>query len=828
MAACMFIMDDTLRLMEWLAYHYTVLPLGDLVVAIDPHSRKQDRVLEILDSWRPYINIHAYTNDTWLTLKPEEGWGRQVFGPKGQHRHWFTDTNGDTFKAQSHKRRQNFFFSSCLQNLYTQGIRSWTVLIDSDEFMIFNYRHPSQENASEYDAVTKIITAQDIDKVRERIIPIRDKLPHWHEEITIADFLTDYSSSLNGTDDGEDVSRTSGTGKKDKRAEAVLDHAMETAGVRPRKPKCLRFPHLRFSSYESNLDLVKAGMPPNVDPTTLMTLRQRKVGPMDSLFSKAMLDLSQAKSVEWFNFKGVVNVHTPSRRMCGRTTKVKFSGSGTDYISSLFRIHHYRSGTIETYLERSGDYRGSSIWRFYAERNILPSNVNDDIVQWIHWFIRKIGEPQALKLLLQPMEDAYQAYQHHEAYAGAKEVLERLQGDDPLDHSHEKKKVVKYNYTKTTKQMAACVFVSSDNMKLTEWIAYHYTVLPLGALVVGISSLSNQDAKLRETIQRWSSRINITIWSDDEWLKTVEDDNEWKRSVHEKDAFGIMGLAEWYQNKSSEEFLYQSDLRRENVFAGECLLHHHKVGREWTVLVDPSEFILFNYKGPQENPVKYDSREAEVRTKDDIIEARTESSPIRDRLPGLFEKVTIADFLANEQNLIKCVRMPGLDIGPREFGDKDGAQLLTTRQREFGVKRGTWVKVIVDVSLDAKWKRVESTHNLPICGWNGRLKATDYIASLLRFHRFDIGTLETFVEHHPSDNNVIELYKNVTEDFEPFGDDHGTLTPWVDWFVEKVGKEDAEKLLFLPLAKAYTEIRKSNKAVKEAREDMENSATEER
>lgn len=488
MAACLFIMDDTLRLMEWIAYHYTVLPLGDLVVAIDPHSQRQHRVLEILDSWRPFINIVAYTNDTWLTLKPDEGWGRQVLGPKGGYRPWFLDKTGDTYRAQSHKRRQNFFFSSCLQGLYNKGIRSWTILIDSDEFLLFNYRHASQENASRYDAVTKIISPQDLDRARSRIVPIRDQLPTWEEEVTVADFLQNYTLSLSCGSANEDEEESPQHNNKhdNQKVELFKEHAWETAGVLPRRPKCLRFPHLRFSSYESNPLLLSAGLPEYVDPTTLVTLRQRKVGPMDSLFSKAMLDLSQAKSAEWFNFKGVVNVHTPSRRMCGRTTKVKFSGSGTDYISSLFRIHHYRSGTIETYLERSGDYRGSSIWRFYAERNIIPVNENDDIRGWIHWFIRKVGETRARELLLRPIEDAYHSYQHHEGYAGAKEVLERLQGDDPLDHSHEKKEVVKYNYTRTTAKMAACLFVRDGNIKLIEWIAYHYTVLPLGSLVVGI------------------------------------------------------------------------------------------------------------------------------------------------------------------------------------------------------------------------------------------------------------------------------------------------------------------------------------------------------
>jgi hypothetical protein len=61
--------------------------------------------------------------------------------------------------------------------------------------------------------------------------------------------------------------------------------------------------------------------------------------------------------------------------------------------------------------------------------------------------------------------------------------------------------------------------------------------------------------------------------------------------------------------------------------------------------------------------------------------------------------------------------------------------------------------------------------------------------SLLQFHHFRIGTLESFVEKYPNDPNVIHSYKNVSDEYEPFGDDHGTLNPWVDWFIFKVLNE---------------------------------------
>jgi hypothetical protein len=83
MNACMLIMDDTIRFVEGLAYHYTVLPLGHLVVAIDANSKRIDKILK---AWREYINIDTYQNDPFFTLGHYEGWGRQVWGPNQRPR----------------------------------------------------------------------------------------------------------------------------------------------------------------------------------------------------------------------------------------------------------------------------------------------------------------------------------------------------------------------------------------------------------------------------------------------------------------------------------------------------------------------------------------------------------------------------------------------------------------------------------------------------------------------------------------------------------------------------------------------------------------------
>jgi hypothetical protein len=44
--------DDSVKLNEWLAYHYTVLPLSHLIVAIDPNSLSEDKICSLLELYK--------------------------------------------------------------------------------------------------------------------------------------------------------------------------------------------------------------------------------------------------------------------------------------------------------------------------------------------------------------------------------------------------------------------------------------------------------------------------------------------------------------------------------------------------------------------------------------------------------------------------------------------------------------------------------------------------------------------------------------------------------------------------------------------------------
>lgn len=75
-AACLLVMDDNHRLIEWLAYHYHTLPLRYLVIAVDPRSQTQPD--KILQRWNATTNKNNKNNNTQRSPQPETSSTRQT------------------------------------------------------------------------------------------------------------------------------------------------------------------------------------------------------------------------------------------------------------------------------------------------------------------------------------------------------------------------------------------------------------------------------------------------------------------------------------------------------------------------------------------------------------------------------------------------------------------------------------------------------------------------------------------------------------------------------------------------------------------------------
>jgi len=379
MSSCLFIMDDTIRLLEWLPYHYTVLPLEYLIVGIDPHSQNVPRLLQVLDLWKKNtavtMNITIWDDDQ-LYLKDvpyDKAWKRKYWLDK-DHRVMNPFHNNKTtleYKSQEHKRRQNIFTAACFKEHHLAG-RDWVMNLDTDEFLIPNYYDNADEkeqaNASSF-LIHYAKTEEGMKRDRQEALDIREHLPPLTQRMTISELLQ----------------------------QAQMD-------------RCLKIPALNFTAeYRVPSSTGAAADHDSPPPFRLSTLSQTRTGPKEGRTTKVLLDVSRAQ-LNYLVWEKVVNVHNPNKRMCGWNGVI---GSGTDYISSVFRYHHYVAGTLESYLERSKDYRrresSKELLEHYFARTFESEEKqeNTDIFPWIDWFEAKVGKEAVKELLYDPLAKRY-------------------------------------------------------------------------------------------------------------------------------------------------------------------------------------------------------------------------------------------------------------------------------------------------------------------------------------------------------------------------------------------------------------------------------------
>jgi hypothetical protein len=119
MAACLLVMDDNHWLIEWLAFHYHVLPLRTLVVVQDPHSKTSP--MPILERWEKYMNITVWDD-------------RKFIKPWVMRQH----DAGKLPQWRMHRFRQQFFYPACLRELKSassQTFTQWVLMVDTDELV---------------------------------------------------------------------------------------------------------------------------------------------------------------------------------------------------------------------------------------------------------------------------------------------------------------------------------------------------------------------------------------------------------------------------------------------------------------------------------------------------------------------------------------------------------------------------------------------------------------------------------------------------------------------------------------------------------------------
>lgn len=112
-SACLLIMDDNHWLVEWIAYHYLMLSLRNIIVAVDGRSRTSP--LSILDRWSHRIQWEVWNDRDYQNDAPSYGRSLQ----------------------QLNLERQQSFLAKCLKT-FQQREHRWVFAIDTDEFVVMN------------------------------------------------------------------------------------------------------------------------------------------------------------------------------------------------------------------------------------------------------------------------------------------------------------------------------------------------------------------------------------------------------------------------------------------------------------------------------------------------------------------------------------------------------------------------------------------------------------------------------------------------------------------------------------------------------------------
>ena len=136
---------------------------------------------------------------------------------------------------------------------------------------------------------------------------------------------------------------------------------------------------------------------------------------------------------------------------------------------------------------------------------------------------------------------------------------------------------------------SACLLIKDSNVILPEWLAYHYTVLPLRRLIVGVDPNSVTDPQ--PIFDQYSAiGMNITVWRNHSyWIDG--------RKQHEKRDF--QPTEELLNMQIGHRYLHDRLIYHQKVFYTQCLRTLKRENRTWTAVIDTDEFLAFNYRCSQ-------------------------------------------------------------------------------------------------------------------------------------------------------------------------------------------------------------------------------------
>lgn len=337
-SACMLVMDDNHRLTEWMAYHYHVLPLRYMIVAVDPRSKTSPT--HILNQWRKRgVHIIEWNDrDFWrsdLKLRP------------------IPDDAELQTKRDRHRGRQKYFYKQCLIRC-KKDHRTWVSLHDSDEFLVYNHAGG-------------------------------DKFEEWERRRSKTSRMPRMKPSQTPPTTAE--------------AGAMIHYINQerAAGLKYYQSPCIGVPRTMFGADESQVDdkAVVKQVPKDFHwAAPLMdTLKYRQHATRNDFvknaLGKVIIDVSRVNVAKTPYF---MSLHRPIKKLCP-------SPWINDWSAGL-RINHYL-GSWHSYSFRDDSRRGNErSWEQWTYKAMtLGENTDDNIRPWLSGLIENEGEDVASDML---------------------------------------------------------------------------------------------------------------------------------------------------------------------------------------------------------------------------------------------------------------------------------------------------------------------------------------------------------------------------------------------------------------------------------------------
>jgi Glycosyl transferase family 2 len=131
-SACLLVRDDNDIINEWIAYHYHVLRMRRLIVAVDPNSETSPS--DVLVAWSKLINITLWTDEHYMPKDFLET-GKAPMTEMKDITKFGEISESENIAINNHRYRQRVFLGKCLKKVKEER-RTWAVHIDTDEYIV--------------------------------------------------------------------------------------------------------------------------------------------------------------------------------------------------------------------------------------------------------------------------------------------------------------------------------------------------------------------------------------------------------------------------------------------------------------------------------------------------------------------------------------------------------------------------------------------------------------------------------------------------------------------------------------------------------------------